>query len=136
MFLLIVPFAATSLAPSVILQNAADKGVHMPLIGLGTGCAIGGCDAKHPQPLASYNMSRQWLSLGGRRFDSADSYGIEPGIGRAITDSGLARDAVFVTSKTGPGGLCFPMGYNETLQQAEQIARMKVVHDGCLRYAG
>ena len=41
--------------------------------------------------MAAYNMSLQWLSIGGRRFDGADSYGIEPGIGQAIKDSGVAR---------------------------------------------
>ena len=70
---LVTALSPLSPSPSVLLQNAADAGVRMPLVGMGTGCAIGGCDPAHPQPMASYNMSRQWLRLGGRRFDSADS---------------------------------------------------------------
>lgn len=47
--------------------------------------------------------------------------GCEPGIGLAIKHSGLAREDVFIVSKTGPGGLAWPLGYNETLQQAKEI---------------
>ena len=48
-------------------------------------------------------------------------YGIEPGIGQAIKDSGVPREDVFIVSKTGPGGLAWPLGYNETISQAEEI---------------
>ena len=113
--------AAPPTVPSVLLANAADEGVRMPATGMGTGCAIGGCNWGAPQPMASYNMSRQWLAIGGRRFDGADSYGIEPGIGQAIKDSGVPREDVFIVSKTGPGGLAWPLGYNETISQAEEI---------------
>eukprot|EP01050_Picozoa_sp_SAG11_P001370 SAG11_NODE_58_length_19205_cov_30.697315_18_plen_260_part_00 len=113
--------AAVSTVPTVLLANAADPGVEMPATGMGTGCAIGGCNWADPKPLASYNMSLQWLKIGGRRFDGADSYGIEPGIGQAIKDSEVPRDQVFIVSKTGPGGLAWPLGFNETIAQAEQI---------------
>ena len=107
--------------PTVLLHNAATPGMQMPATGMGTGCAIGGCNWAKPQPYASLNMSKQWLSIGGRRFDGADSYGIEPGIGEAIKQAGIPRSEVFITSKTGPGGLAWPLGYNETLEQARQI---------------
>ena len=107
--------------PTIELRNAADPGVRMPATGLGTGCAIGGCNVAAPKPFASFNMSAQWLRIGGRRFDGADSYGIEPGIGAAIQKSGVPRSEVFIVSKTGPGGLAWPLGYNETIAQAEQI---------------
>jgi hypothetical protein len=113
--------AMSSLPPSVELKNAAQPGTFYPAVGMGTGCAIGGCTPGAPQPMASLNMSLQWLALGGRRFDGADSYGIEPGIGAAIQRSGVPRDEVFIVSKTGPGGLAWPLGYNETLQQASGI---------------
>jgi diketogulonate reductase-like aldo/keto reductase len=71
--------------------------------------------------MAALNMSLMWLSLGGRRFDGADSYGIEPGIGEAIKMSGVPRKEVFIVSKTGPGGLAWPLGYNETKQQVQEI---------------
>jgi 2,5-diketo-D-gluconate reductase A len=112
---------APPVVPGVVLKNAADTGMVFPATGLGTGCAIGGCNVAAPQPDASLNMSKQWLRIGGRRFDGADSYGIEPGIGLAIQQSGLQRSEVFIVSKTGPGGLAWPLGYNETIAQAEQI---------------
>lgn len=107
--------------PTVRLANAAKSGLVMPATGMGTGCAIGGCNWGDPQPFASLNMSKQWLRIGGRRFDGADSYGIEPGIGQAIKQSGVPRSEIFITSKIGPGGLAWPLGYNETLEQAQQI---------------
>jgi hypothetical protein len=35
--------------------------------------------------------------------------------------SGVPREDIFIVSKTGPGGLAWPLGYNETLQQAREI---------------
>jgi hypothetical protein len=68
-------FAALSLSvaavPTVLLQNSADLDVRMPVTGLGTGCDIGGCNTASPRPFASLAMSKQWLELGGRRFDAA-----------------------------------------------------------------
>ena len=55
-------------------------------------------------------MSVEWFKIGGRRIDAADSYGCEPGIGLAMKDSGLKREDIFIVSKTGPGGLCWPLG--------------------------
>ena len=113
--------APPTAVPTVSLSNAAAPGMRMPATGMGTGCAIGGCKFAAPQPFASLNMSKQWLSIGGRRFDSADSYGVEPGIGLAVKESGISRAEIFITSKTGPGGLAWPLGFNETLDQAKQI---------------
>jgi 2,5-diketo-D-gluconate reductase A len=39
------------------------------------------------------------LEAGYRSFDTAQAYGNEDGVGRAIRDSGLPRDQVFITSK-------------------------------------
>ena len=115
---------AAPAAPAVQLQNAATKGsLPMPVTGLGTGCAIGGCKIGPGSDMVAYNMSLQWLKIGGRRFDAADSYGCEPGIGLAIKHSGVARSEVFIESKTGPGGLAWPLGYNETIRQGRAIAK-------------
>ena len=71
-----------SAAPDVLLKNAADSDVYMPVAGLGTGCNIGGCDGQHP--MNALNMSLSWFQLGGRRVDGADSYGIDGSIGLAV----------------------------------------------------
>jgi 2,5-diketo-D-gluconate reductase A len=45
------------------------------------------------------NTARQALAAGYRHIDTAQAYGTEPGVGKAIADSGLARDEIYITSK-------------------------------------
>ena len=72
------------------------KGVRVPALGLGTWALSGrGC----------YEAVRTALSLGYRHIDTADMYGNEAEVGRAIRDSGLARDDIFLTTKVPPGKL-------------------------------
>jgi alpha-L-fucosidase len=114
--------AALQLQPlpphSVTLLNAADLHVEFPLQGLGM---PQGTDAAHAATLS-------FLALGGRRTDSADSYtGAEPGIGLAMREWMAAdpaehqRSSLFIGSKIGPGGACWPLGYNESIAQANMI---------------
>jgi 2,5-diketo-D-gluconate reductase A len=65
-------------------------GVEMPLVGFGTWEATG-ADAGAA------------LRAGYRHIDTATMYENEDQIGRALRDSGLARDEVFVTTKLPPG---------------------------------
>ncbi len=65
----------------------------MPLLGFGT-WQIENEDA--PQATATA------LELGYRHIDTATGYGNEAGIGRALADSGLEREAVFLTTKLPP----------------------------------
>eukprot|EP00039_Didymoeca_costata_P030638 m.30672 g.30672 ORF g.30672 m.30672 type:complete len:349 (-) comp8226_c0_seq1:25-1071(-) len=118
-----IPSETIATSPGVFLKNTAKPNVYMPAAGLGTGCKIGGCQISPGSDMVSYNMTLSWLKMGGRRIDGADSYGCEPGIGKAILDSGIPRNEVFITSKTGPGGLCWPLGYNETINQAKEIVK-------------
>ncbi len=69
------------------------SGRHMPLLGLGTWQLRG---------RQAYAAVRDALEVGYRHFDTATIYGNEPEVGRAIRDSGVARDAVFVTTKMPP----------------------------------
>lgn len=47
----------------------------------------------------------QWLRLGGRHIDTADNYGTQPFVGRALQASGVPRSEVFLTTKiNGPIG--------------------------------
>jgi len=123
--LTIAAFVSLSLSgpgqPSVVLQNAADANVAMPLAGLGMPCG-----PTYACSIDAYQATKTFLALGGRRTDSADSYaGAEPGIGRAMREwmvgGGSPRSDLFIVSKAGPGGACFPMGYNESIQQARTI---------------
>jgi diketogulonate reductase-like aldo/keto reductase len=49
------------------------------------------------------NAVRRALDLGYRHLDTARAYGNEESAGRALSDSGVPRDEVFVTTKFYPG---------------------------------
>jgi diketogulonate reductase-like aldo/keto reductase len=66
----------------------------MPLLGLGTWQMTGGrCQA----------AVRAALEVGYRHLDTATIYGNEREVGRAVRDSGVPREQVFVTTKLPPG---------------------------------
>jgi len=123
----------------IILRNAADEGVTMPPIGIGTGyygmkivpygtypkCG----DEVHPPnfpqgppaPGCGANAQRSvlaWLNIGGRRLDTANSYFNLDAIKNAIDQSGVKREEIFVLSKVGPS---FPLGYQDTITQTNDI---------------
>lgn len=77
------------LAP--IVQIA--EGVDVPILGLGTWQADGD---------EAYRAVRAALDIGYRHIDTATMYGNESGIGRAVRDSGFAREDVFITTKLPP----------------------------------
>ena len=70
-------------------------GNQMPMLGLGIW--------QVPNGPASVNAVRWALELGYRHIDTAQAYGNEESVGRALRDSGLARDEVFITTKFYPG---------------------------------
>jgi 2,5-diketo-D-gluconate reductase B len=72
------------------------KGARVPVIGLGTWQLNG---------RACYEAVRQALELGYRHVDTAQLYSNEAEVGRAIGDSGLRRDEIFLTTKVAPGNL-------------------------------
>lgn len=75
--------------PSVPLGG----GVDMPLLGFGTWQIRG---------RAAYQAVRSALEVGYRHLDTATIYGNEAEVGRALRDSGVSRDDVFVTTKLPP----------------------------------
>jgi 2,5-diketo-D-gluconate reductase A len=75
--------------PSVPLTAA----VQMPLLGFGTWQISGE---------AAYRAVRQALDAGYRHLDTATMYRNEAEVGRALQDSGVPRNEVFVTTKLPP----------------------------------
>jgi 2,5-diketo-D-gluconate reductase A len=65
-------------------------GVRMPVVGLGTWQLRG---------RGGYEAVRYALEAGYRHIDTATGYGNEAEVGRALADSGVPRDEVFVTTK-------------------------------------
>jgi diketogulonate reductase-like aldo/keto reductase len=76
--------------PSVSLSN----GVEMPLLGLGVW--------QIPDGQQTENAVGWALEAGYRHVDTAQLYGNEPSVGRAVHSSGLDRAEVFVTTKLHP----------------------------------
>lgn len=67
-----------------------NNGIEMPRLGFGVFQVP---DAETAEAVASA------LDAGYRSIDTAAVYGNEAGVGRAITESGIARDELFVTTK-------------------------------------
>jgi 2,5-diketo-D-gluconate reductase A len=63
----------------------------MPMLGLGVW--------QVPNGAASVDAVRWALDLGYRHIDTAQAYGNEESVGKALRDSGLPRDEVFITTK-------------------------------------
>ncbi len=78
------------------MQYIAVKNVEVPALGFGT-WAVSGREA--------YNAVRQALDLGYRHIDTAQIYGNEAEVGRAIRDGGVARNDIFLTTKVSPSNL-------------------------------
>lgn len=67
------------------------NGVKMPAIGFGTW--------QIPSGNIAYNSVKEALKAGYRHIDTAQAYGNEGSVGKAILDSGIDRSEIFVTSK-------------------------------------
>lgn len=67
------------------------NGVKIPAIGFGTW--------QIPSGDIAYNSVREALKAGYRHIDTAQAYGNEASVGKAILDSGIDRSEIFVTSK-------------------------------------
>jgi diketogulonate reductase-like aldo/keto reductase len=78
-------------APSAELSD----GHRIPLLGLGVWQTRDGDEC--------VNAVRWALELGYRHIDTAQAYGNEESVGRAVRDSGLPREEIFVTTKFHPG---------------------------------
>jgi len=77
---------------NVILNNS----IRMPLIGLGTYQVRGE---------AAYKVTKIALEVGYRHIDTARIYGNEEYIAKAITESKIPRNELFITSKVSPADL-------------------------------
>lgn len=70
---------------------ALANGDHIPKVGFGTWLLKDGDEC--------YGAVREALATGYRHIDTARAYRNEASVGRAVRDSGLPRDQVYVTSK-------------------------------------
>lgn len=85
--------AAAAPSPTFRLRS----GLEMPLVGYGT------CCRKSAKGEAIYESAGIFLKHGGRLIDTAMAYGNHREIGRAVTNSGIDRSNIWITSKIAPG---------------------------------
>jgi diketogulonate reductase-like aldo/keto reductase len=83
-------------------------GYQMPVLGLGVW--------QVPDGTACVNAVRWALELGYRHIDTAQAYGNEASVGRALREAGVPRDEVFITTKFHPRG-------TDPVAEAEQSLR-------------
>lgn len=88
---------------SLTTTKTLSNGVEIPVIGLGV--------FKIDDGESVYDAVRSALEIGYRHIDTASTYKNEEGVGRAIADSGIPRDEIFVTTKVWND----EQGYEETL---------------------
>jgi 2,5-diketo-D-gluconate reductase A len=69
--------------------------VRMPILGFGTW---------QVSPQAARKLVADALKVGYRSFDTAQIYGNEAAVGAAVRGSGIARSAVFITTKVCTSG--------------------------------
>eukprot|EP00048_Salpingoeca_helianthica_P004226 m.74839 g.74839 ORF g.74839 m.74839 type:complete len:365 (+) comp13111_c0_seq2:342-1436(+) len=99
------------------LHNAAEEGLHMPIIGIGTGGYPNG--DKWDDSVAEKAVLA-FLKAGGRRIDTSLGYGTQKGIGRAIKKSGIPREEIFITTKVdSPTYGLVAIGYKEALKSVD-----------------
>jgi diketogulonate reductase-like aldo/keto reductase len=77
-----------------VTRTLAD-GESIPVLGLGVWQVDSGAECE--------NAVRWALELGYRHIDTAQAYGNEESVGRALRDSGIPREDVFITTKFYPG---------------------------------
>ena len=88
----------------VILNN----GVIMPALGIGTFLI---------SPPDAFNGVKEALKMGYRHIDTANMYGNERAVGRAIKESGVPRDEIFLATKIWPTEYHNPNAVEETLER-------------------
>ena len=77
--------------PALTDTFTLSNGVTIPRIGFGTW--------QIPDGPATYDSVRTALDAGYRHIDTARAYGNEESVGRAVRDSGVPRDEIFITTK-------------------------------------
>ncbi len=115
----------TSNAPHVPTETVSlPHGGRMPLLGFGT-WQIEGADATRATAAA--------LEAGYRHLDTATVYGNEAEVGRALAESGVPRDEVFVTTKCPPDDAGKEL---DTLRRSLELLRLDHVDLWLIHWPG
>lgn len=103
-----------------------NNNLEMPAVGIGTYCL---------SPNEAYNSVREALRLGCRLIDTANAYCNEKSVGRAMRDSGVKREDIFLSTKI------WASEYRNDNAVDETLARLGVdyidllfLHQPCAHY--
>lgn len=97
---------------NITTKVTLNNGVKIPVLGLGT-------YKMHPGE-ETYNACIWAIEIGYRHIDTATMYKNEEDVGRAIRDSGIERQEIFVTTKIWNDD----QGYDNTLRAVEQSLKL------------
>ena len=95
---------------NILTKVKLNNGVEMPILGLGTWTLSG---------KAAYQAVIWALEGGYRLIDTASIYGNERAIGKALKDTDIPRDEIFITTKV----FEFDLGYEKTFLAFEKSLR-------------
>ena len=98
------------------------NGIRIPKIGFGTWSIGGGSFANRSRDAEGLAALRSALDIGYTHFDTAEMYAsghTEELLGRAVRESGKARESLFIVSKVSPQHL----GYSQVLKSCEASLR-------------
>lgn len=98
------------------MQTVTARGVNIPVLGIGTWDVHGE---------SAYRSVRTALDVGYRHIDTAQGYDNEEQVGRALADSGVERDQVFLVTKVTPDNAA-PADVHRSTQ--ESLQRLGVDH--------
>jgi diketogulonate reductase-like aldo/keto reductase len=111
--------AMPTASPLGSVKITLNDGLQIPAVGLGVFKSTPGQE--------TYNATLTALRLGYRHVDTAALYRNEADVGRAIRDSGIPREEIWVTSKLWAMG-CNGDGYQYGLQQAQESVKKLGTH--------
>lgn len=86
------------------------NGVKVPMVGFGTW---------KPEERENVDVNKMALEAGYRYFDTASYYGTEDAIGKALMESGIPREDLFLTSKVAKT----EMGYEKTREAIHGVLK-------------
>ena len=81
--------------PTITLNSGAT----IPQLGYGTLAVQPDRESNEKNAAITAEIVTQALQAGYRHIDTAQAYGTELGVGRAIAESGIPREEIYVTSK-------------------------------------
>lgn len=128
----VVPSVLSSAVATVPTVTIA-PGVEMPMLAFGSAStSFTSCTVQEGV--------EQWLKLGGRHLDTADDYGTQPDVGRALVGSSVPRSEVFITTKIpGPIGKAAVIDkiLNTALPElAVDYIDLVLIHFPCYNFTG